>query len=70
MMILLAVMILCCGPVALAFVPANARRYRTCIFDNIEKSLENARKNLTERKSPGAGLATAGKFSFTHFITY
>jgi len=31
------------------------------MFDSIEKSLENARKNLIEKKSPGAGLATAGE---------
>ncbi len=53
-------MMLCCSSVTLAFAPVNYRRYRTCMYDNIEKSLENARKNLIEGKSPGAGLATAG----------
>lgn len=73
MLLLLAVIFFCCYISSLAFTCTKYHRYPTCIYDNnIEKSLENARKNIIERKSPGAGLATAGVclFIYTKYHTY
>ena len=71
MLLLLAIIFFCCYVSSLAFTCAKYHRYPTCIYDNnIEKSLENARKNIIERKSPGAGLATAGVCLLTHSPTH
>ena len=65
MLLLFTIIFFCCYISSLAFTCSKYHRHPTCIYDNnIEKSLENARKNIIERKSPGAGLATAGACLF------